>query len=112
MTHGVWLRPFRDLVYTMPPYVCTDDDIAAICTAIRGGGERRMSRWEEWLRQRGRAAGPRRAAPRPAPPARADDAVVDLAGNDYLGLSRHPAVTAAAAEAARTWGAAPGRPGW
>src|SRR3954454_252902 len=22
---GVWLRPFRDLVYTMPPYVSTDD---------------------------------------------------------------------------------------
>jgi adenosylmethionine-8-amino-7-oxononanoate aminotransferase len=32
--HGVWLRPFRDLVYTMPPYVSTDDDIARICTAI------------------------------------------------------------------------------
>lgn len=28
---GVWLRPFRDLVYTMPPYVATDDDVAAIC---------------------------------------------------------------------------------
>ena len=24
---GVWLRPFRDLVYTMPPYVTTDDDV-------------------------------------------------------------------------------------
>ena len=29
LEHGVWVRPFRDLVYTMPPYVCTDDDIAA-----------------------------------------------------------------------------------
>jgi adenosylmethionine-8-amino-7-oxononanoate aminotransferase len=31
---GVWLRPFRDLVYTMPPYVCTDEEIATIGTAI------------------------------------------------------------------------------
>jgi adenosylmethionine-8-amino-7-oxononanoate aminotransferase len=31
---GVWLRPFRDLVYTMPPYICTDEDIARICTGI------------------------------------------------------------------------------
>jgi adenosylmethionine-8-amino-7-oxononanoate aminotransferase len=31
---GVWVRPFRDLVYTMPPYVCTDDDIAAICRGV------------------------------------------------------------------------------
>jgi hypothetical protein len=28
--HGVWLRPFRDLVYTMPPYVTDDEDIARI----------------------------------------------------------------------------------
>ena len=31
---GVWLRPFRDLIYTMPPYVATDDDLARICTAV------------------------------------------------------------------------------
>lgn len=32
--HGVWLRPFRDLVYTMPPYVCTADDLAAIAAGV------------------------------------------------------------------------------
>jgi adenosylmethionine-8-amino-7-oxononanoate aminotransferase len=31
---GVWLRPFRDLVYTMPPYVTSDEDVARICTAV------------------------------------------------------------------------------
>ena len=31
---GVWLRPFRNLIYTMPPYVCTDDEIDRICAAI------------------------------------------------------------------------------
>jgi adenosylmethionine-8-amino-7-oxononanoate aminotransferase len=30
---GVWLRPFRDLVYTMPPYVTDDADLARICVA-------------------------------------------------------------------------------
>jgi adenosylmethionine-8-amino-7-oxononanoate aminotransferase len=32
---GVWLRPFRDLVYTMPPYVCTGEDLAVITSAVR-----------------------------------------------------------------------------
>jgi adenosylmethionine-8-amino-7-oxononanoate aminotransferase len=40
---GVWLRPFRDLVYTMPPYVTDDDDIARITrgmvAAAAAGGE-------------------------------------------------------------------------
>ena len=31
---GVWLRPFRDLVYTMPPYVCTPDDLTTITAAV------------------------------------------------------------------------------
>jgi adenosylmethionine-8-amino-7-oxononanoate aminotransferase len=30
---GVWLRPFAYLVYTMPPYVTDDDDVARICAA-------------------------------------------------------------------------------
>ncbi|MFC6023261.1 adenosylmethionine--8-amino-7-oxononanoate transaminase [Plantactinospora solaniradicis] len=34
VAHGVWLRPFRNLVYTMPPYVTDDEDLARICTAI------------------------------------------------------------------------------
>ncbi|MFW0792929.1 adenosylmethionine--8-amino-7-oxononanoate transaminase [Gordonia sp. CPCC 205515] len=32
---GVWLRPFRDLIYVMPPLVCTDDDIATIVGGVR-----------------------------------------------------------------------------
>ncbi|MGH3832331.1 MAG: adenosylmethionine--8-amino-7-oxononanoate transaminase [Pseudonocardiaceae bacterium] len=32
---GVWLRPFRDLIYTMPPFVAPDTDIDAITQAIR-----------------------------------------------------------------------------
>jgi len=41
----------------------------------------------------------RRLSPRPPEPGR-----VDLAGNDYLGLTRDPRVTAAAAKAAELWG--------
>ena len=31
---GVWLRPFRNLVYTMPPYVTSDEDLDTITAAI------------------------------------------------------------------------------
>ena len=31
---GVWLRPFRDLIYTMPPYVADDTDVARITHGI------------------------------------------------------------------------------
>ena len=36
---GVWLRPFRDLIYTMPPYVTGDSDVAAICTGVLAAAE-------------------------------------------------------------------------
>jgi adenosylmethionine-8-amino-7-oxononanoate aminotransferase len=31
---GVWLRPFRDLIYTMPPYVIDESDLAAVAAAV------------------------------------------------------------------------------
>ncbi|MBH5338223.1 adenosylmethionine--8-amino-7-oxononanoate transaminase [Streptomyces pactum] len=32
---GVWLRPFGELLYTMPPFVTGDEDLARICAAVR-----------------------------------------------------------------------------
>jgi adenosylmethionine---8-amino-7-oxononanoate aminotransferase len=32
--HGVWLRPFRDLIYAMPPYVIEEHDLAAVTAAM------------------------------------------------------------------------------
>ncbi len=57
--------------------------------------------WLDAVARQRREAGLRRFL-RPRPPVSAD---IDLASNDYLGLSRHPAVIEAAGEALRTWGA-------
>ncbi|NUP52076.1 MAG: 8-amino-7-oxononanoate synthase [Catenulispora sp.] len=57
-----------------------------------------------WLAERAerrRAAGLRRRLV----PRAADAALIDLAGNDYLGLTRHPEVVAGAVAAVREWGA-------
>ncbi|WP_239155510.1 adenosylmethionine--8-amino-7-oxononanoate transaminase [Amycolatopsis sp. FDAARGOS 1241] len=37
---GAWLRPFRDLVYAMPPYVTDDADLAVITTAMLAAAEK------------------------------------------------------------------------
>lgn len=34
---GVWLRPFGRLIYAMPPYVCTDEEIGVIGAAMVAG---------------------------------------------------------------------------
>ena len=31
---GVWLRPFRELIYAMPPYITGEQDLAQIATAM------------------------------------------------------------------------------
>jgi adenosylmethionine-8-amino-7-oxononanoate aminotransferase len=36
---GVWVRPFRDLIYTMPPYVTSDSDLATIGAALCAAAE-------------------------------------------------------------------------
>ncbi|MXG88112.1 8-amino-7-oxononanoate synthase [Nocardioides flavescens] len=63
--------------------------------------------WSDWLA--GQAAA-REAAGlvRTLRPRASDDGLVDLAGNDYLGLARDPAVVEAAGAAARRWGAGAG----
>jgi adenosylmethionine-8-amino-7-oxononanoate aminotransferase len=33
---GVWLRPFRNLIYVMPPYICTETEISQITSAMVG----------------------------------------------------------------------------
>jgi adenosylmethionine-8-amino-7-oxononanoate aminotransferase len=39
LREGVWIRPFRDLIYTMPPYVTGEADLARICRAVAAAAE-------------------------------------------------------------------------
>ena len=34
LEHGVWVRPFRNLIYTMPPYISSPADVATIGAGI------------------------------------------------------------------------------
>jgi adenosylmethionine---8-amino-7-oxononanoate aminotransferase len=34
LDRGVWLRPFRNLVYAMPPFICTPGEIAQVTSAM------------------------------------------------------------------------------
>lgn len=67
----------------------------------------RGTAWETWLAEQARqrdVAGLRRSLRSRS----AHDDIVDLAGNDYLGLSQDPRVIEAAAAATKTWGAGAG----
>jgi len=43
---GVWVRPFGDIVYLMPPFIVTDEQRAALCDAV-------VTVMEEWSRKTG-----------------------------------------------------------
>ncbi|MGY0386524.1 8-amino-7-oxononanoate synthase [Nocardioides sp. WG-D5] len=68
--------------------------------------------WQTWLdtaaTAREEAGLTRRLRPRGPQDATSNAHSVDLAGNDYLGLSRHPEVRRAAADAAMLWGGGAG----
>ncbi len=32
--HGIWVRPFGKLVYIMPPYIITDDELITLCQSL------------------------------------------------------------------------------
>ncbi|MBV8930399.1 MAG: adenosylmethionine--8-amino-7-oxononanoate transaminase [Mycobacteriaceae bacterium] len=34
LDNGVWLRPFRNLIYAMPPYICTPGEVEQITSAM------------------------------------------------------------------------------
>ncbi len=41
---GVWLRPFSDIVYMIPPLTITDDELDSLCEAVRDV----MKTWSSW----------------------------------------------------------------
>ncbi|MER7515319.1 8-amino-7-oxononanoate synthase [Streptomyces sp. NPDC126499] len=88
----------------MPPYAEDPLDagpVAGPVIAEATDPRRTAFDWTEAAaRQRAAAGLVRTLRPRPA-----ESELLDLASNDYLGLTRRPEVTEAAAEAARRWGA-------
>ena len=116
---GVLLRPLGDVVVLMPPLTSRRDEIERIVDALVAGDRRRDDvSWARWAEAqcdatragRALACGPR--ARRRRAPGRADAPtgaqVVSFASNDYLGLTQHPAVVAAAHAALDRWGAGSG----
>jgi len=39
VANGVWLRPFRNLIYSMPPYITGDDNLATLAKAMSAAAE-------------------------------------------------------------------------
>ncbi|HEX2563266.1 MAG TPA: adenosylmethionine--8-amino-7-oxononanoate transaminase, partial [Acidimicrobiales bacterium] len=124
---GVLLRPLGDVVVLMPPLTVTDAELTRIVdvlaasiadgttTSTRTGGgnsvgwDRRIAAELDAVRAAGRwrttrdlvTTGPVTGIVDGRP-------VVSFASNDYLGLTHHPAVVAAAHDALDRWGAGTG----
>ena len=39
VARGVWLRPFRDLIYTMPPYTIAEEDMMRVTGAVMAAAQ-------------------------------------------------------------------------
>ncbi|WP_017543860.1 adenosylmethionine--8-amino-7-oxononanoate transaminase [Nocardiopsis prasina] len=55
---GVWLRPFRRHVYAMPPYVCTEEEVAGIAAGMVAAAEASLGREDAGTEGEGRSEGP------------------------------------------------------
>ena len=55
VAHGVWLRPFRDLIYAMPPYVIDAGDLATRDDGDARRGSRLHGRSPATRRGRGKS---------------------------------------------------------
>ena len=105
--------PFRDLVYTMPPYVTSPRRPRDGHLGDGRGGRARCTADEPLPGRPGSPAADRARGTRPDPRLRPRahgraDGLLDLAGNDYLGLSPPPGVIAGAVAAAQASGAGAG----
>jgi adenosylmethionine-8-amino-7-oxononanoate aminotransferase len=123
---GVLLRPLGDVVVVMPPLTVTDAELDRIVDAlaasiaevtttgttapgIPGGWGRHISGELDAVRTAGRWRTTRDLVTTgPVTGTLDGQPVVSFASNDYLGLTHHPSVVAAAHDALDRWGAGTG----
>jgi adenosylmethionine-8-amino-7-oxononanoate aminotransferase len=120
---GVLLRPLGDVVVVMPPLTITDAEVTRIVDVLAesiaevtdrprpgaGGWDRRVAAELDAVRAAGRWRTTRDLVTTgPVTGTLGGRPVVTFASNDYLGLTHHPAVVAAAHDALDRWGAGAG----
>ena len=120
---GVLLRPLGDVVVVMPPLTITDAELTRVVDVLAesiaevtarpkpevGGWDRRIAAELDDVRAAGRWRTTRDLVTTgPVTGTLGGRPVVTFAANDYLGLTHHPAVVAAAHDALDRWGAGAG----